>query len=259
MLSKNRIKFINSLKKKKFREKHRQFIIEGDKMVREFINSNYVINQIISTEKWLELIPSNLEMPSEKVEFVKPSELKKLSAFKTPANVLAIVHFQDYQLLFEEITENITIILDSINDPGNMGTIIRSASWFGINNIICSPDCVDIYNPKVLQATMGALCSVHVFYEELVPLLKKYSDETDFPIYGTFPAGNSIYELELSSKGFIILGNESRGISEKYLAFINQKLSIPSFPSCKNRAESLNVSTATAIILSEFRRRIRNL
>ena len=258
MLSKNRIKFINSLKKKKFREKHRQFIVEGDKTVREFLNSDYTINQVISTKNWIETVATNTELKVDNIEVVKLSEMLKLSAFKTPSNVMAIVSCQDHHLASEPLTGKITIILDNINDPGNMGTIIRSAGWFGIKNIICSPDCVDIYNPKVIQATMGAICSIRVFYEELKPLLIKYSGNPDFPIYGTFPAGSNIYELELSKKGFIILGNESRGISEELLVFITHKLGIPSYPPGEKKVESLNVSSATAIILSEFSRRIKN-
>jgi len=254
MLSKNKIKFINSLKKNKFRGNHQQFIAEGNKLVREFINSSFNINQIISTKKWLDSITGYSCQLTEIIE-VKSSELNRISSLKTPNNVLAVIQIPDYQIIKDEIINTLSIILDDIQDPGNLGTIIRIANWFGIKNIICSKSSVDVYNPKVVQATMGAICRVHVHYQDLHTLLENYSGINNFPVFGTFPEGCNIYQHPLSTKGLIILGNESKGISKNILPFISEKLTIPPYLPGGETGESLNVSTATAIVCSEFRRR----
>lgn len=251
MLSKNKIKFLNSLKLKKFRDEHQQFIAEGDKLVRDLISGNFQIHEIFATNKWLE---KNILPKSIIINEITEEELNRISQLSTPNQVLAVAKYQTTEINFNEIFNNLTLMLDEIKDPGNMGTIIRIADWFGISNIICSEDTVDTYNPKVVQSTMGSIARVNVYYTNLVELLKKTPENT--PVFGTLLTGENIYEQDLSKNGIIIVGNESRGISDDLQQYITHKLLIPSYAqNADNKAESLNASVATAIICAEFKRK----
>lgn len=251
MLSKNKIKFLNSLKLKKFRDEHQQFIAEGDKLVRDLISGNFQIHEIFATNKWLE---KNILPKTIIINEITEEELNRISQLSTPNQVLAVAKYQTTEINFNEIFNNLTLMLDEIKDPGNMGTIIRIADWFGISNIICSEDTVDTYNPKVVQSTMGSIARVNVYYTNLVELLKKTPENT--PVFGTLLTGENIYEQDLSKNGIIIVGNESRGISDDLQQYITHKLLIPSYAqNADNKAESLNASVATAIICAEFKRK----
>ncbi|MBE9469162.1 MAG: RNA methyltransferase [Bacteroidetes bacterium] len=250
MLSKNTIKFINSLQKKKNRNINKLFIVEGDKIVKEIIKSELEIDKIFFTKHWEEnIIKNNLS-----TEIVNENELKKISSLKTPNNALAIVKMPNYKIDKNEIENELSIVLDDLQDPGNLGTIIRTADWFGIKNIICSQNSADVYNPKVVQATMGAIARVKVHYVDIEKYLSNSNFADDFKIYGTFLNGKNMNETKLSDKGLIIMGNESQGISKNIERFVNEKLFIPNYPSNSKTSESLNVSTATAIVCYEFRR-----
>lgn len=247
MLSKNQIKFINSLKQKKFREEHHLFIAEGNKIVQELLGSEIKIKQLYTTTDFIfkTKIPHSIEC----IE-VKANEMERISAFTTASEVLAVCEMPDHELNIEQLKNKLTLVLDDIKDPGNLGTIIRIADWFGISNIICSNDTADVFNPKVVQATMGSISRVKVHYTDLVELFKAQSSK--LTVFGALLEGENIYTKKLSSEGLIVIGNESKGISETLLPYITDKISIPSFSS---ETESLNAAIATAIICSEFRRR----
>jgi TrmH family RNA methyltransferase len=234
MLSKGLIKLINSLNLKKYRQKHGLFVAEGQKMVSDLLKTNAVIKTIITTQS---------DFSNNKVEviFCKASELDKISFLKTSQEIIALVKIPQNAFAESEIVNDLSIALDGVQDPGNMGTIIRLANWFGIKHILCSNDCVDIYNPKVVQATMGALFGVKVHYLDLVERLSTLSKLSEYQIYGTFMEGQNIYTKELSSKGIIVMGNEGNGISAEVEELITEKLAIPSFSNVGSGAESLNV------------------
>jgi TrmH family RNA methyltransferase len=258
MVSKKQIQLVNSLKQKKYREEHQLFIAEGAKIVPELLRSDIKVEQVFATREFLErhTVGENIEC----IE-VKYNELERLSAQTTPSDVLAVckipVHVFDKKVLKGKLT----LVLDDIKDPGNLGTIIRIADWFGIDTIICSKESADAYNPKVVQATMGSIARINLHYLELSELFSDLNTSLDpgksFPIYGALLEGEDLYKKQLSEEGIIVIGNESRGISGAVEAFVNQRITIPSFAhykSGKGEAESLNAAIATAIICSEFRR-----
>jgi len=207
--------------------------------------------QTIITSKLRTNLPDSAELIQ-----CTPSDLDKISFLKTNQGIIALIKITDKSLNINSLTGVLSIGLDGIQDPGNMGTIIRLANWFGIRQIICSPDCVDIYNPKVVQATMGALMGVEVHYAELDDVLSKLKLNADFKIYGAFMEGKSIYTSVLKREGILIMGNEGNGISAKIEKYIDEKISIPAFYSGNFKAESLNVGVATGIIISEFVRQV---
>ncbi len=251
MLSKGLIKLVNSLDNKKFRKQHQLFIAEGFKLVNDLFRMKAPIKTIICTHF--------IEEMSHIAEFiqVKPFELEKISFLKTVPEIIALVEITEHEFIKEDLFEKLSIGLDEIQDPGNMGTIIRLANWFGIQNILCSKECADIYNPKVVQASMGALLSVKVHYLDLPGVIVELLKFPDFQIYGTFMAGDSIYETNLKNNGVIVMGNEGNGISTEIERLITKRISIPSFSDGFNGAESLNVGVATGIIISEFARQSR--
>jgi RNA methyltransferase, TrmH family len=255
MLSKTKIKLIRSLDSKKFRNETGLFIAEGEKLVHELIDSHFNIEYIAGTEEWFETYTNkNLERCKEK-EIVTEAELHKASFLKTPQQVLCLTRLPHYVLDLDGLMNKLVLVLDNVQDPGNLGTILRIADWFGIENIICSKDTADAFNPKVIQATMGAICRVKVFYEDLDGILtaiKKHGS----PVYGTTLEGENIYSVPLTPNGFIMMGNESKGINPAWLPKLDKQLFIPFYPENKKRSESLNVAIATAIICSEFRRRM---
>lgn len=236
MVSKNQIKRIISLQQKKYRKESGLFFVEGKKVIQELLDSKFVLEELFVTEPLFEHIPQQT--------LISESDLKKISALTNPNNSLAVFRMPEPKKINEE---GIILALDKIRDPGNLGTIIRLCDWFGITDLVCSEDTVDLYNPKVLQATMGSITRVNVSYVNLSAFLT----ETKLPIFGTFMEGENLYKSQLPQKGIIVMGNEANGISPEIEQLITDKITIPRFG---NPTESLNVATATAIILSEFRR-----
>lgn len=251
MLSKNNIKFINSLSLKKNRDSNHLFVAEGEKLVDELL-AHIPCEMLIATDGYVAHQSVNVQ---NLITVPNQEELKKISFLKTPSPVIGV--FQQRQNVFnaEILTNELVLALDDIQDPGNLGTITRIADWFGIQHIICSPHTVDIYNFKAVQATMGAISRVQVYYTDLVPLLIN-CQKKNVPIYGTFLQGDNIYSTPLTSNGLIIMGNEGQGISHHLQSFIARKLFIPNYPSNTKTSDSLNVAIATAITCSEFRRRL---
>ncbi len=255
MLSKNKIKFINSLKKKKHRNETGLFIAEGVKLVSEILASGFRVPLLCATPEWSEATAYKSQANIKELITITQEELKRISGQSNPNQVLALVEQPAQEINEEKMLNELSLVLDSINDPGNLGTIIRIADWFGISNLICSQDTVDVYNPKVIQSTMGSICRVTVQYRVLNEFLAKYYNSEDFIIYGSSLEGKNIFDAPLSSKGFIVMGNESHGISQELLPYINTQLYIPNYSRVSGyRAESLNVSVAAGIICAEFRK-----
>jgi RNA methyltransferase, TrmH family len=255
MLSHNQIKLITSLKLKKFREEKQLFAAEGTKVVPELINGGFRIYSVYAKENWIAENSAMLsgKVDREKLHSVSDKELERISNLSTPNEVVALFEIPDKKLELSALKSQLVLMIDEVKDPGNMGTIIRIADWFGIKTIICSENSVDIYNPKTIQSTMGSLGRVDVFYENLSVLLTENKDSLKLPVYGALLEGENIYFKKLSETGIILMGSESHGISQNLLPFIDHKITIPRF----GMAESLNVSAATAIIVSEFKRLIR--
>lgn len=248
MLSKNKIKLINSLSIKKHRDESGFFAVEGTKTVMDL--SPYFSCEILcATSDWL---VSNQVQANEIIE-IDENELKKISNLKTPQKVLAVFKKKEIQLDVNEINNSLSLVLDNIQDPGNLGTIVRIADWFGIKNILCSLDTADVFNPKTIQATMGAIARVKVHYVHIPDFLLSLNPA--LTVFGTFLEGDNIYKSSLPQKGLIVMGNEGNGISDELRSFVKKKLYIPSFPQNSETSESLNVAVATAIVCSEFRRR----
>lgn len=238
MISKERIKYIRSLHRKKYRDIHSQFIIEGPKMLEEALKAApESITNIYSTEEMNTQLPEHIDF-----HIINDKALKQISTLRQPQSLIAIC---DY---LPETKEDSTffIALDTIQDPGNLGTILRLAAWYGVDYILASNETVDCYNPKVVQASMGAIFNVHIEYSDL----KEKLENTDLPIYGALLEGDNIYQTQLERKGILLMGNEGNGINDDLLPLINNPLSIPKF----GTGESLNVAMATAIFLSEFSR-----
>lgn len=252
MLSKNKIKDITSLQQKKFREQTSSFVIEGDKMVQTLLEENFELSEIFALQDWISDHYKRINNHKCTINEVSELELSKISSLQTPNKVLAIAKIPHPELQISSLENQLCLVLDSIQDPGNMGTIIRLADWFGIHHIICSHGTVDAFNPKVVQSTMGALAKTKIYYTDLNDFLSLYKQKIAHPIYGTFLNGQIIYDSKLDNKGLIIMGNEGNGISESVASYVNQRLFIPSFGT---GSESLNVAIAAAIVCSEFKRR----
>jgi TrmH family RNA methyltransferase len=257
VISKSDIKLIRSLAIRKYRLRHGLFVVEGEKIVsdmfRDELNSKrYRLRSVYATGDWKP--PEEVRnVPSLKMVQVSDKELKLCSLMSTPNKVLAIVEIPAMPLGIKETRLGITLVLDAIRDPGNLGTIIRMAHWFGIKNVICSDDSVDLYNPKTIQATMGSFLAVKVYHLDLPEFLGQAKTQQNRTIYGSYLEGESIYALKPEQNAMIVLGNESAGIDKKLEPFIDRKIYIPSF-SAKYKPDSLNVASATAIILSELLR-----
>jgi TrmH family RNA methyltransferase len=250
MISKAQIKHLNSLKLLKFRKANGEFVVEGEKMVDELIMSNYQINALYAVPAWLEANQDKLASKKINSEKVSSKELERISSFKSPNQVLATAVIPDQSIPKIDF-EDLILVLDNIQDPGNMGTIIRTAEWFGIKNIICSKESADLYNPKVIQATMGSFLRLKTHYTDLKNFFKK-DIPNDIKIYGALLNGKNIYEQTLTKKGILIIGNESNGISEEISKFVTHPILIPAHATSK--AESLNASIAAAVLMSEFRK-----
>lgn len=240
MLSKSQFKLIKSLSHKKYRQRQNLFVAEGRKVIQEFLDGGLPLHLLLSVSEAFG--PS----VSQRIT-VSEAELQKISFLTTPQTALAL--FEIPQAVSPPET-GLQVVLDQVRDPGNLGTIIRLCDWFGVTNLICSPDTVDCYNPKVVQASMGSLARVHVHYLDLVEFLTRQSR----PVFGTFLDGANIYKVALPSEGVLVMGNEANGINPNTEACISRRLTIPQFGAIRE-TESLNVATATAIALSEFRRR----
>ena len=240
MLTKNQIKYITQLKQKKFRDLNKVFVAEGFKVINELLNSTLQLEHIYATKQL------NFDVSKEFVTEITEVDLKKISSLTTPNDCLAVFKMKEDRL---PQPNRLKIALDNVRDPGNLGTIIRLCDWFGIADLICSNETVDVYNTKVVQATMGSLTRVNIFYSDLTDYLK----DTDEPIFGTFMDGTNIYKTDLPTSGIIVMGNEANGISAEIEALVTAKIAIPRFGDIQ-QTESLNVATATAIILSEFKR-----
>jgi TrmH family RNA methyltransferase len=257
MISKNKSKFITSLQKKKNRDEENLFLIEGDKLVREFLNANIRLKILAAKPEFINSLPAEKLRLVDETETVSFEELRLLSSLKTPHNALAVVEKRNPEFEQSVIFRQLSVALDGVQDPGNLGTIIRAAAWFGISSVICSGDSVDVYNPKVIQATMGAILHVHVYYTDLSVFLADARTKK-IPVYGTMLEGDSLYAHKLGEKGIILLGNESKGISTDLIPYISDRIFIPGIGSSKPGIESLNVGMAASIVFSEFARSMRS-
>ncbi|WP_264511175.1 TrmH family RNA methyltransferase [Flavobacterium sp. N1719] len=240
MVSKNQIKLIASLHQKKYRDQNGLFIAEGFKVINELLHSDFELQNIYQTTALF----SENQLP---VTTVSETDLNKMSALKTANNCLAVFKMAPEQAI---TPQGFQLVLDDVRDPGNLGTIIRLCDWFGIPQLICSLQTADLYNPKVVQATMGSITRVRIIYTDLLA----YLSSTNLPIMGTFMDGENVYATPLPKEGILILGNEANGISSAVEALVQQRLAIPRFGAIQ-KTESLNVATAAAIFLSEMRRR----
>lgn len=249
MLSRNQIKFIQSLARKKGRAEHGCFVAEGNKLVEDTLSA-FECHMLIATPRWWQQHPAASAAIAVEVSH---DELARVSQLTTPQDVIAVYRIPQQQLCREQLYNTLSLMLDTVQDPGNLGTIIRIADWMGINHIICSPETADVYNPKVVQASMGALARVALHYTPLQPFLESIGN--DIPLYGTFLDGDNIYDMPLTSHGIIVMGNEGNGISSALEPYIKHRLYIPNYPPGAVTSESLNVAVATAITCAEFRRR----
>ncbi len=256
MLTKNKIKLINSLDRKKNRKQHGLFIVEGEKIVIELINEcetrekcPYRISELFYTLDFKSKYLADLEELNVSQIEITESELEKISNFSSPNQVLALVEMPQDKVPYYE--EDLVLMIDGVIDPGNLGNVIRCADWFGINHVICSMNCVELYNPKVVQASMGSIFRINVLYLDLVIILAKMRKNNPLkPIYGATLEGENIYGMNLNENSAIVMGSESHGISEEVKFYLTKEVKIPQL----GRGESLNVASATAILCSEFKR-----
>ncbi len=254
MLSKGQIKRLNTLKHGKYRTAYGEFIAEGSKLVGELLNSSFRVKAVYATAPWLERHRDLLQYARVETFCVTAAELERITLLTTAPDVLAVVEITAYEPVLPDFSAGPALVLDDIRDPGNLGTIIRTADWFGFKTIFCSPHCVDVFNPKVVQATMGSIARVKVIYTDLITLLEKI--HPDVVVYGAMTDGENIVNMTLSNHSLIVIGNESNGISPAVLPFIKKRISVPSYsPGTSNTPESLNAAIACAIICFEFRRK----
>ncbi len=250
MLSKNQVKNINNLHLKKFRSKQALFLAEGPKVVEEFLHSDIKITEIYGLEKWIERNITVLMQKDCKYTVIDDKELASISALQAPNEVLAICKEPEYGVSAIDKKANMFLYLDGISDPGNMGTIMRMAEWFGLTQLFCSENCAEIYNPKVVQSTMGSLARVKTFYIALEKLKAQLGAKN---VLGATLNGENIYTYSLPEKAILVIGSESHGISEENLQQLSKRITIPKAKGVQT--ESLNAATATSIILSEFFRK----
>lgn len=245
-MTKAEIQFVRSLADKRTRDSEHLFVAEGFKLVDEIRNSKLNIRTIYTTRD---------DITGRDVVRIEKREMERISQLSTATEILAIVEQPRYTLSLDSLKRKLTLALDGVQNPGNMGTIIRLADWFGVENIICSRECADLYNPKVVQATMGALLRVKLHYVDNLSALLNKARDGGMAIYGTLLDGNNIYHETLSQEGIIVMGNEGRGLSDECRNTLTHKLFIPPYPADAPTSESLNVAMATGIILAEFRRK----
>lgn len=243
-ISKNSIKFIQSLRIKKFRQKYNKFIVEGDKMVGEILlQKDTAIDSLYATDSWIKTHDLVNKISDDKIVKISPGELERISTLKTPNQVLAILDIPGYEIDSVLIKTEINLFLDDIQDPGNLGTILRIADWFGIRQVICSPGTADVYNPKVIQSTMGAFLRVNTPVATLASII---SANDQVPVFGAVMDGENIFKIDRKKEGLIVIGNEGKGISPENYPFLTKKISIPA--TAQSGAESLNAAVATGII-----------
>ena len=253
MLSKGKLKYIHSLEMKKYRNELNAFVAEGNKLVADMLHA-FECELILAKPSWM---ATQGDIPTKELLEADDEDIRKASFLKSPQDVLAVFKRPAWSLAEADPASSLVLALDGIQDPGNLGTIIRLADWFGIEPIVCSLDTTDVFSPKTVQATMGALAHVKVHYTDLAVYLKAQA-EKQIPLFGTFLDGENMYTKELSANGIIVMGNEGNGIRPEIEELIDQKLYIPSFPPERETSESLNVAIATAVICAEFRRRQGN-
>lgn len=242
-MTKAEIQFVRSLADKRVRDEEQLFIAEGAKLVEEIQNSTLRIRHIYTTRK---------DIAGDRVEYIEKKDMERISQLKTATDCLAVVEQPQYRL---DINPKALILaLDGVQNPGNLGTILRLADWFGVEDVICSKECADCYNPKVVQATMGAILRVRVHYVDNLVALLREAQGLGMPIYGTLLDGENIYSKKLENRGVIVMGNEGRGLSDACREALTDRLYIPPYPADAPTSESLNVAMATGIILAEFRR-----
>ncbi len=261
-ISKAQVKLVRSLQQKKFRDESGLFVAEGEKCVDELRKAFELVYYIQTAEKPLPDLP--LKGQEETILFATPTEIEQMSSLRTPQGVIGVFRKREASNKDEVLNQaklkpsnNLTLVLDGVQDPGNLGTIIRTCDWFGVHDIICSPNTADCYNPKVVQATMGALARVRVHYADLPKWLSELSlQPSPVNIYGTLLEGKDMYKVLSDEAGLniVIMGNEGNGISQEVRQLITHPIRIPSYPKNAETSESLNVSIATAIVLAEFRR-----
>ena len=244
-MTKAELQLVRSLADKRGRTETGLFVAEGAKLVGELRASHLRVRKIFALEGLFE---------GPEVECVTPRDMERLSLLKTASNSLALVEIPRYRFDAAEAGRRLTLALDQVQNPGNLGTIIRLADWFGIGDVVCSPDSADCFNPKVVQATMGAILRVRLHYTERDALLADAATRRT-PLYGTFLEGENLYDAELTEGGIVVMGNEGRGVSERVARHIDHRLFIPPYPADRHGSESLNVAMATGIVCAEFRRR----
>lgn len=256
MISKNRLKYVRSLEMKKYRKAEGVFVAEGHKLVGDLLDV-FECRYLAATSDWLSTNAAWVERQRKRgveVDEVTDEELRRASFQETPQQVLAVFKQRTYEVDVNEVArKQLCLVLDDVQNPGNLGTIVRLADWFGIEHIFCSKGCADIYNPKTVQATMGGIARVQVHEADLPELLSGL--DKDIPVYGTFLDGENMYGKELENRGLIVMGNEGKGVSKEVEAFVTERLYIPNYPEGRETSESLNVAIATAIVCAEFRRR----
>ena len=257
MLSKTKIKLIRSLEQKKHRAHHGLFVVEGDKNVREILDSSLTVEYLLAKPSWLEQFPA---AKANHIIEINDKELSQISFLKTPNQALALVQIPQYTLYLTKIIDGLALYLDQVQDPGNLGTIIRLADWFGIRHVLYSEGCADPFSPKAVQSSMGAIIRVKTYPIDDTFFQQLRNRHPDFPVFGTFLNGDNLYHTPLSSKAVIVMGNESKGISDAAAQYVNRRLLIPPYPlESEATSESLNVATAAAIVCAEFRRRENSL
>lgn len=245
------------MSQKKFRDKNLLYIIEGEKLVKELMGGkagkDHRINMLFANGAWIGQNNTGLSKLGIEAIEATPAEIKKVSNLVTPSQVLALVTKPNPQFNEEEVANAPVLAFESIRDPGNLGTIIRTADWFGIGHVICTPDSADAFNPKVVQSTMGAITRIQIIYKDILEILDRPGMKRK-AVFGTFLDGDNIYETTLDENPMILFGNESHGLSDRYNPFIQRRLSIPSFSTSGAGSESLNVASSVAVICSEIRR-----
>jgi TrmH family RNA methyltransferase len=258
MISTARSKLLRSLEYKKYRDLHRLFLVEGEKMVHEFTfndpDHRCPVREIYATREWIDRHAKTGAWKDMDLVEATQEEINKVSRLVSPQPVMALVSMPESSLHPEELRHLPVLAFESIRDPGNLGTILRTADWFGIHHIVCSPDSTDVFNPKVVQSTMGAVARVQVYYQDLPDLLGSPVLEQK-AVYGTYLEGENIYETRLEPAPLILFGNESHGLTERFDPYIRLRLSIPSFSGKGKGSESLNVAASVAVVCSELQRR----
>ncbi|WP_394995931.1 RNA methyltransferase [Emticicia sp.] len=248
MFSKQQQKYVQSLQIKKYRQEHQRFLVEGAKSVVELLNADFEIELLLCTERFF--LENEKKLKKISVEQISQSELEKSGTLQSNDAALAVVKMRENKFLVADENEFV-LILDDIRDPGNLGTILRIADWYGIKKVICSENTVDFYNPKVISASMGSFSRIDVYYSIISEYIENINKNVNIEIIGTFLNSENVHRFEFPTNGYIVLGNESKGISAEVEKFITKKITIPRF----GHAESLNVGIATAVVLDNLKRR----